>query len=147
MQLYWHFSAPRYDALQTIPDNRIYVSRDRADEFVRDFVRFAQGKVVSDDKRADGGEIGRPNETYRRIRIESGFGKMQVTVSDGHLPYPFGRETTGYEVENVQTTLTRAVANGAKILSARFDGKDRSSAVVEFPGGYIAELHSQIPAR
>ena len=142
MQLYWHDKAPDYAPLDSVPDNRVYVSRDSADAFVRDFLKFAHGKVVSDERKADAGEIGRPHETYRRIRIESGFGKMQVLVTDGHLPYPFGHEITGYEVKNLDQTLTKAQANGAKVLSPRFDGNDRSSAVIEFPGGYVAEVHA-----
>ena len=54
-QLYWHFAAPSYPPLKSVPDNRVYVSRDRADEFVRDFIRFSHGKVISDDHRADAG--------------------------------------------------------------------------------------------
>lgn len=53
-------------------------------------------QVNSDDRRAPGIEIGRAGTTYRRIRTESGFGKVLVLVTDGHLPYPFGREMTGY---------------------------------------------------
>src|SRR6202451_2247211 len=30
MQLYWHTTAPAYKALQTIPENRVYVSPERA---------------------------------------------------------------------------------------------------------------------
>src|SRR5579864_8165783 len=33
-QLYWHTNAPSYTALQTIPENRVYVSQDRVDAFV-----------------------------------------------------------------------------------------------------------------
>nr|WP_137914741.1 MULTISPECIES: glyoxalase [unclassified Rudaea] len=142
MQLYWHDAKPDYKPLTRVPDNRVYLSRDAVDAFVRGFLQFSQGRVVSDERRADAGEIGKPHETYRRIRIESGFGKMQLLVSDGHLPYPFGRETTGYEVDNLDETLTKAQANGAKVLAPRFDGSDRSSAVIEFPGGYIAEVHA-----
>jgi hypothetical protein len=58
MQMYWHFTPPDYEALATVPDNRVYVSPDAADTFIRDFVRFSRGKVVADDKHADGGEIG-----------------------------------------------------------------------------------------
>ncbi|WP_233511044.1 glyoxalase [Dyella psychrodurans] len=142
MQLYWHFTAPHYDPLQTVPDNRVYVSADTADTFVRDFVRFSHGKVVSDDRKADAGEIGKSGQTYRRIRIESGFGKMQVNVTDGQLPYPFGYEISGYEVSDLDATLAKATAAGAKVLSPRFDSADRSSAMVQFPGGYIAEIHA-----
>src|SRR5882672_536891 len=63
-QLYWHTTAPSYAALQTIPENRVYVSPDRADAFVRSFVAFSRGSVVSDEPRAPGVAIGRPAETY-----------------------------------------------------------------------------------
>jgi len=142
MQLYWHFTAPKYPPLQAIPDNRVYVSRDRADTFVNSFVGFAHGKVVADDPNADAGEIGRPGETYRRIRITSLFGNVQVLVTDGHLPYPFGHEVTGYQVQDLAATLEKAKAAGVKILSAPYKMNDRTTAIVEFPGGYIAELHS-----
>jgi predicted enzyme related to lactoylglutathione lyase len=142
MQLYWHFTPPKYAPLETIPDNRVYVSRDRADNFVESFVFFAQGEVVADDRHADAGEIGRPGETFRRIRITSLFGKMQVLVTDGHLPYPFGHEISGYQVRDLAATLKKAEAAGVKILSAPYKTDDRISAVVEFPGGYIAEIHS-----
>src|SRR6266436_3492548 len=69
MQLYWHTTAPNYPKLQTIPENRVYVSPDRADAFICSFVTFAHGKVVADDTRAPGVEIGRPSDTYRRVRI------------------------------------------------------------------------------
>ena len=142
MQLYWHFTPPKYAPLAMIPDNRVYVSGDQADNFVNGFVRFSHGKVVADDKRADGGEIGRLGETYRRIRIESLFGNMQVMVTDGHLPYPFGREITGYRVQDLSATLQKAKAAGAKILSPPYSTDDRTTAIVQFQGGYIAEVHS-----
>lgn len=142
MQLYWHFTPPKYAPLETIPDNRVYVSRDQADNFVNDFVRFAHGKVIADEPHADAGEIGRPGETYRRIRITSLFGNMQVLVTDGHLPYPFGHEITGYQVQDLAATLQKAKAAGVKVLSAPYKTNDRTTAIVEFPGGYIAELHS-----
>jgi hypothetical protein len=142
MQLYWHFKPPTSAPLETIPDNRIYLSRDQADNFVKDFVSFSHGKVVADDKHADAGEIGRKGETYRCIRISSLFGNMQVLVTDGHLAYPFGREITGYQVPDLAVTLDKAKASGARILSAPYMLSDRTTAIVEFPGGYIAEIHS-----
>lgn len=142
MQLYWHFAAPSYAPLETIPDNRVYLSGDEADTFVDDFVRFSRGKVLSDDKRADASEIGRPGEAYRRIRIASVFGNMQVMVTDGHLPYPFGHEITGYQVPDLNATLQKAKAAGVKLLFGPYTAKDRVSAMVEFPGGYVAEVHS-----
>ena len=135
MQLYWHTTAPNYAKLQTVPENRVYVSAGRADEFVRDFVAFSSGKVVSDDSHAPGVEIGRPNDTYRRVRIESGFGKVTVLVSDGHLPYPYGRELTGYEVTDLADTLAKAKAAGATVL------------VEPVHGGRAAGGHGRVPRR
>ena len=141
-QLYWHTAAPSYKTLETIPENRVYVSADRADDFTRSFVAFSQGKVVSDNPQAPGIEIGKPGETYRRIRIESTFGKLAVFVTDGHLPYPYGREMAGYEVSNLTDTLAKAKAVGVETLVAPFTADQRTSAIVQFPGGYIAEIHS-----
>jgi len=142
MQLYWHFTPSTNPPLETVPENRVYVSRDQADNFVRCFVHFSRGKVVADDRHADGGEIGRAAESYRRIQITSLFGNMRVLVTDGHLPYPFGYETTGYQVQDLNATLDKAKAAGVKILTAPYTAHDRTTAVVEFPGGYIAEIHS-----
>ena len=143
-QLYWHTTAPSYAPLQTIPENRVYVSQDRVDAFVRSFLAFSHGSLVSDEPRAPGVEIGRPTEPYRRVRIESRFGKLTALVSDGHLPYPYGREMTGYEVTNLTGTLIKAKASGADVLVPPYKTDERESAVVQFPGGYIAEIHSVI---
>jgi hypothetical protein len=97
---------------------------------------------VTDESRAPGIEIGQPNDTYRRIRIESTFGKLTVFVTDGHLPYPYGREVTGYEVGNLADTLSKATAKGVSILVQPYTSEKRKSAMVEFAGGYIAEIHS-----
>src|ERR1700747_1100259 len=64
-QLYWHTTAPSYAPLQTIPENRVYVSPDRVDAFVSSFLAFSHGSVVSDEPRAPGVEIGRPSAPYR----------------------------------------------------------------------------------
>ena len=141
-QLYWHTAAPSYKVLETVPENRVYVSADRADSFTRSFVAFSHGKIISDDARAPGVEIGRSTDTYRRIRVESTFGKLTVFVTDGHLPYPYGREMTGYEVTNLEETLAKGKAAGVSVLVAPYATKDRSAAIVQFPGGYVAEIHS-----
>jgi hypothetical protein len=80
-------------------------------------------------------------ETRRQIRIESTLGKLVVFVTDGHLPYPYGRESTGYEVANLTETL-KVKAAGAGILVDPFTADQRTSSMVQFPGGYIAEIHS-----
>jgi hypothetical protein len=120
------------------------VSHDAADSFVRDFVRFSQGTIVSDDATAPGIEVGAPGATYRRIRIASSFGNVALLVTDGHLPYPYGRDTTGYEVPNLTDTLGKAQAAGVTVLVPAYASDGRHSAIVEFPGGYIAEIHDVI---
>ncbi|HXM06072.1 MAG TPA: hypothetical protein VN936_01345 [Candidatus Acidoferrum sp.] len=144
MQLYWHTTTPHNAALATIPENRVYVSPDAADSFIRDFVRFSGGTVASDDANAAGIEVGTPGQTYRRIRIDSTFGKIAVLVTNGQLPYPFGRETTGYEVPNLDDTLAKAQKAGVTVLVPPYTSDGRRSTIVMFPGGYIAEIHALV---
>ncbi len=144
MQLYWHTTAPNYAKLQTIPENRVYVSPDRADAFIRSFLLFSGGTVVGDDAKAPGVEIGRPSDTYRRVRIASTFGNVAVFVTDGHLRYPYGRELTGYETPDLDATLAKAQSAGARVLVEPYSADDRRSAFVQFPGGYIAEIHATV---
>ena len=141
-QLYWHTTTPSYTPLQTVPENRVYVSPDRVDPFVRSFLAFSHGRIVSDEARVPGVEIGKPAETCRRVRIESKFGKLTTFVTDGHLPYPYGREMTGYEVTNLAETLAKAKAAGVDVLVPLYRSDERDAAIVQFPGGYIAEIHS-----
>ncbi len=110
MQLYWHTTPPSYADLQTVPENRVYLS--------------------------DG--------TYRRVRLTSTFGTVVALVTDGHLPYPYGREMTGYETLDLDTTLARAKSAGVRVLVEPYSAADRRSAFVQFPGGYIAEIHATV---
>jgi hypothetical protein len=142
MQLYWHRKPPSNPPLRTVPENRVYVAPEAADNFIRSFVGFADGKVVSDNARAPGAEIGRPGDVYRRIRIETAFGNVTVLVTDGHLPYPFGLEIMGYEVADVSETLIKAKTSGASVLVDSYWADGREAAFVQFPGGYIAEIHA-----
>jgi hypothetical protein len=141
MQVYWHTTKPAYPAFQAIPENRVYVSAVRAADFLRSFLAFSHGKIVSDDLHAPGIEIGRPNDTFRRVRVESLFGKLTVFVTDGHLPYPYGWELTGYEVSSLSDTLAKAELLGVSILVQPYSSSGRTAAIVEFPGGYVAEVH------
>jgi hypothetical protein len=145
MQLYWHFVAPSYEALASVPENRIYLSPDRIDNFTHAFIHFSRGKVIADDWHADGAELGRPGQAYRRVRVESKFGKMQIMATDGHLPYPFGHDVSGYEVSDLNQTLAKARSHGAAVLVEPVELTDRRTAVVQFPGGFIAEIHAARP--
>jgi predicted enzyme related to lactoylglutathione lyase len=145
MQFYWHNVATSAPPLATIPENRVYVSREKADAFVGSFLRFSKGEVISDSRAATGIEIGRPGETFRRVRIASCFGRLTALVTDGHLPFPFGREIYGYEVGDLTETLAKATAAGATMLVDPFTSDGREAAMVQFPGGYIAEIHTVSP--
>jgi len=140
-QLYWHTSVPNYPALQTIPDNRVYLSPDAVDAFLKSYLTFSAGTLKSDDPAADGALIGKPGSTFRQIRLSSGFGNTLVLVTDGHLPYPYGREVAGYAVDDVAATVTKATAAGAEALVPPRDVGGATSAVLQFPGGYVAEVH------
>jgi hypothetical protein len=142
MQIYWHNAAPSYAPLATVPENRVYVSSDAADAFVRDFTTFSGGELVADDRAAPGVEIGRPGDSFRRIRLASLFGKMTIFVTDGHLPWPYGREVTGYEAADLAETLAKAKAAGVEVLDGPYVSDGRDCVMVRFPGGYIAEIHA-----
>jgi len=142
MQLYWHTTKPSYEPLATIPENRVYVSPPRADVFLAEFLRFSKGHVVSDDAHAPGAEIGRPGDVYRRVRVASAFGKLTLLATDGHLPFPYGRELTGCEVRDLTATLDKAKAAGVVVLVEPFEANGRDAAMAQFPGGYIAEIHA-----
>jgi hypothetical protein len=141
MQIYWHTAKPSYTPLVTIPENRIYLTSDAADHFVKSWVGYAHARVVSDQRNAPGDEVGQPGKTIRRISLDSGYGKMLVIVSDGQLPWPYGRDMSGYQVSDLAATLAKARAAGAETLVAAHAGADRQTALVRFPGGYIAEIH------
>jgi hypothetical protein len=142
MQLYWHTAKPSYTALETVPENRVYLTADAADTFIKGWTGFAHATVTADDKAADGAEIGEPGKTIRRVALTSGYGKMVVYVSDGQLPWPYGRDMTGYAVSDLAATLAKASAAGVETLVAPYTTGGRQAAIVRFPGGYIAEIHA-----
>nr|WP_235523039.1 glyoxalase [Novosphingobium sp. Leaf2] len=143
MQFYWHTSKPSYPALQTVPENRVYLTSDAASAFLKSWSGYAHAKVL-DDRTRDGADIGEPGKTYRRVLLRSGYGDMHVIVSDGQVPWPYGHELTGYTVANLAQTLEKAKAAGVETLVAAHTAGDRQSAMVRFPGGYIAEIHAPV---
>jgi hypothetical protein len=144
-QIYWHTIPPSYAPFVMVPENRVYVSPDGVGRFLNSFLAFSGGRVVSDEGSAPGVEIGLPQSSFRRLRVESAFGKLTVFVTDHYLPFPHGRETTGYEVADFNSTLAKAQSLGVKLLVPPITIQNRTSAIVEFPGGYIAEIHSVAP--
>lgn len=140
-QLYWHTTPPSYPPLQTMPDNRVYVSPDAVDAFLKSYSSYTAGTVAKDEPSADGALIGKPHTTLRQIHITSPFGNTVVLVTDGQLPYPYGREVAGYAVTDVNASTDKARAAGATVLVPPITVAGVTSATLQFPGGYIAELH------
>ena len=65
-----------------------------------------------------------------------------MLATDGHLPYPYGREVTGYDVDDLPNTIVKAKAAGARVITEPYGVAGRRAAMVQFPGGFIAEIHS-----
>jgi hypothetical protein len=48
----------------------------------------------------------------------------------------------GYEVSDLAATLAKAKMAGVQVLVPPYTADQRAAALVQFPGGYIAEIHS-----
>lgn len=140
-QIWEQFDMSGFTPVTTQPEFRVYLSEDTISAFLASYLRFTGGRVVSDVRAADGGEIGAPRTTYHRLRLKTPFGNTVVLANQGDWNYPYGRDTTGYSVTDVVATVAKATANGATVLSGPYRSKDRTSVLLQFPGGYIAEIH------
>jgi hypothetical protein len=145
IQLWKHFAPVTFKPLATTPDNRFYLDPAAAGAFIADWLAFSHGHIAADDGAANGAEIGMPGTAYRKVLIDSAFGQTLVIVSNGHLPYPFGHDTMGYAVTNLPATLAKAKSAGARVLWGPYSEPGLHTAIVEFPGGYICELHQGTP--
>ena len=97
--------------------------------------------MIEDTLKAPGIEVGEPFNTFRRVLIASPFGKTLVLATDGQLPFPWGRETTGYEV-GISTRQFSRPRPPAFVTVEPFAAAGRRTAFFEFPGDYIAEVHT-----
>ncbi|MEZ0049071.1 hypothetical protein ABIA30_000061 [Mycobacterium sp. MAA66] len=141
-QLYWHTTTPNYPPVASVPDNRIYLPAATVDQFLKSYLQFTHGSIDTDAATADGALVGRPGTTFRRIHLTSAFGNTLIAVTDGQLPYPYGREVAGYAVNDVAAITQKAVAAGARELAPAVHAGTATSAILQWPGGYIAELHT-----
>jgi predicted enzyme related to lactoylglutathione lyase len=48
----------------------------------------------------------------------------------------------GYEVDDLSNTLMKAKAAGASVVIEPYSVAGRRASMVRFPGGFIAEVHS-----
>ena len=49
---------------------------------------------------------------------------------------------TGHEVATPGETLNQAKVAGVSVLVPSYSAGDREAAIVQFPGGYVAEIQS-----
>ena len=106
------------------------------------YLSFTRGRVDADTTSADGALIGKPGTTFRRVYLSSPFGNTQVLVTDGQVPYPYGRELAGYQVGDVAAAVATATAAGAQVLVPVARIGNTTSAMLRWPGGYVAEIHN-----
>ena len=52
---------------------------------------------------------------------------------------------TGYEVANLPEAIAKAQAVGATVLVKPYAAEHREAVMLQFPGGYIAEVHAPAP--
>jgi hypothetical protein len=84
--------------------------------FTHSFLEFSHGKMLSDDLHAPGIEIGRSSGTFPPNPDLVAIRATRCFVTDGQLPYPYGRETTRYEVTSLDETLAKAKSAGVRFL-------------------------------
>jgi hypothetical protein len=129
--------------LITIQEQRVYVSPDNVAAYISGYLRFTGGQIIKVLPLADGRDIGQPGETYQRFYLKSSVGVVDVLVTNGQLPFPYGKEHDGFQVSDVVVTVQRAVNSGATALTDPIFANGRTSAIIEFPGGFIAEVHDK----
>ena len=87
MQIYWHTTKPNFATLKTIPENRLYLSPERAGPSSMILLPSPRARCCPTTS-APGIEIGRPNETYRRIRIDRASARSWCTSPMAIYPTP-----------------------------------------------------------
>ena len=84
-----------YTPFVKVPENRVYVSVDGAEDFLHSFLASSGGRVVSDEATASGIEIGRPQITFRRIQVESTSGKLVASSPTASFLTPMDARPRG----------------------------------------------------
>jgi hypothetical protein len=113
MQLYWH-TTPR----AMLPWPRFPRTGSTCPPIgpMRSSATSSRSPKEGRERRRNGSRVRLAGRTRRTdgCASRSLFGKVTVLVTDGHLPYPYGREFTGYEVADLDMTLAKAKAAGSE---------------------------------
>jgi len=92
----------------------------------------------ANDSRTPGIEVGRPGETVWRVRVESNLESSRSSYPTVTCRIPRTRDD-GVRGCELTETLAKAKAWADRACPAYKSG-DRTAAMVEFPGGYIARF-------
>jgi hypothetical protein len=122
---------PQYDTAH------VYVASQHIDAFVDSFIATFGGQA---SQRAVFTVTPTPSKTASQY-VQTPVGMLSVFAFQSPIPYPFGREMTGYQVADLNETLAKAQGVGVKTLSPVNRTVEGRTAMVEFPGGYVAEIH------
>lgn len=83
----------------------------------------------------------------RRVHIEATFGKLSLFVTDGHQPYPYGHEMTGYEVSSLSDTVAKAEAEAHGAWRGGVGRAVYQRAPRVGDGGILGQLRGRDPRR
>ena len=115
MQLYWHTSAPSYaEAARPCPKIEYTYPRIRP---TRSSIASSSSRMVKSSPTMPARQVSKLGDRTTRIGVSASSRdsvRCTVLVTDGHLPYPYGYELTGYDVDDLSETLKKAKAAGAK---------------------------------
>jgi hypothetical protein len=125
---------PQYDT------THVYVAPDDFDHFVASVLATFGGTTT---KQVVTTVTPTPSSALSQL-ILTPVGTISVFGYKTPVPYPFGLERTGYLVTNLGETLAKAKGAGATILVGPYQADQRQASFVQFPGGYIAEIHSAV---
>ncbi|MED5812206.1 glyoxalase [Mycolicibacterium sp. 050232] len=74
------------------------------------------------------------------IMLSSPVAALSVYDFSSGIPYPFGREVSGWGVTDVDVGIQQATAANAHVLVAPFDDPLGRDAVIQFPAGNAVQL-------
>src|SRR5438094_4923297 len=129
---------PQYDT------THVYVAPEDFDRFVTSFVATFGGSL---SKQGVITVTPTPSSTMSQL-VFTPVGTISVFGFKTPVPYPFGRERTGYLVTDMDAAVRAARAAGADVIVAPFNDPIGRDVVIQFPGGVNMQLywHTSAPS-
>jgi hypothetical protein len=123
---------PQYDT------THVYVAPQDFDRFVASLIATFGGTTT---KQGVFTVTPTPSSTMSQL-VLTPVGSVSVFGFKTPIPFPFGSERTGYLVTDMDVAILAARATGADLLVTSFNDPIGRDAIIQWPGGYIAEIHS-----